>query len=382
MKTDPASRRARNVVALVVVTVALPSLVLTALGVAAIRNEEIATKRRTEKLYRPLLGEVANEFNLRFDEMLAKAKPALTDLLAWSRDPDHDLTLYRRFIDRHPSATNLFILDGEGTALTPNYKGSASSCCVSSVCFNIEDFRPQGSSGHDATIKHRRYGPASKQGGRVCSPARRAAQIENLLSTDCFGSVKADPETIRLAKLLFLESLPETYAERARFIDQAASLAARLADPTRRINPSWAQKIALALMYRFEQLPSDERRWASSIVALQSQRKALIEGLSRIARTRTNETVIAGLEIEDMRRLVVLVHDGDRTAGFEIAPTPFYRDFDRMLMERDLNAQIEAHVGPLITADWWDGFVFPEIARLDQDKLEDKVITWIPEQPK
>ena len=359
MKSDPASRRARNVVMLVIVTVALPSLVLTALGVAAIRNEEVATKKRAERLYLPLLAEVAEDFNRRFDAVVEKAEPALVDLLEWSRDPDYNLTQYRRFIDQNPAATNFFILDDEGNALTPIFSTAGADCCFDARCFNIADFHPN---------------PAA---ARACTPKRRAQQVGRLLKPTCHTDEHADPETLELARHLLTSEAPEDYRGRSRFIAMSASLAARLGDPTRSIDPWWAQEITRALMYRFEELPAKERRWAGGIIALQSQREALLDGLSRLARTKSTEVVIAGLEVRGLRRLVVLLNDGNRTAGFELAPTPLERGMNELLIERDLNEQLEAHVGPLITPKWWQGAVYPEFARLTKEQTEARMITWV-----
>ena len=357
MKTDPASRRARNVVLLVIVTVALPSLVLTALGVAAIRNEEVAKKRRTERLYRPLLMKAASDFNDHFDRVLKNAEPALADLLEWSNNSDYDLTRFRRFIDKHPAATNFFVLDDEGSALTPNFTGSFSGCCVTSGCFDLRDFKP----------RHK----------RECTPAQRRAKVRFLLKPDCTGQVRADAETLRLARHLLLDPLPSGFRQEARYIDQAASLAGRLGDPTRRIDPSWAQDIAQALMYRFEALPTQERKWAAGIIALQSQRDALMQALTRVARTKSNQVVLAGLEVDDLRRLVVLLHDGDRTAGFELVATTFERTMNRVLIERDMDDRLHAHVGPLVIPAWWKGFLFPEFAELSREEADDRLVSWV-----
>ena len=358
MKTDPASRRARNVVLLVIVTVALPSLVLTALGVAAIRNEEVAAKRRMERLYRPVLMKVARDFNVRFDRIIDDAEPALFNLLEWSDDQSRDITVYREFLERHPAATNFFILDDEGSVMTPTFDlYDAGACCSQKKCLTVEDFDP---------IKTSR-----------CSPERREQIIERLVGSGCDLERLADDETLRLARKLLLEPMERGHPHDAIYIDQAAMLAARLGDPTRKIHPEWGQKVARAMMYRFEALDPGERRWAGGILAMQSTRQALLEGLGRLARTKSNEVVVAGLNVDSVRRLVVLLNNGDRTAGFELVAAPLERDIQQVLVDDDLDESLVAHVGPLVFSRWWMAFMYPIAEGRTKEEAEKRLVTWV-----
>ena len=360
MKSDPASRRARNVVVLVIATVALPSLVLTALGVAAIRNEEVATKQRMEKLYYPLLQETSQVFNQRFDEVLRNARPALDDLLAWRGDPTSDLMQFRAFVDNTPEATNFFILNGEGVAQVPSFAaGSYTECCVASACFDPVDLT-------HADPNH-----------RTCTAERRTAQVKRILKSACTSNVGADDETLRLTRTLLVDELPQDFRGRARYMAMATTLGARLSDPTYEIDPWWGQTVARALLFRLESFPADERRAAFGIVAAQSQREALLEGLTRVVRTKSDEVVVAGFTADGMRRLVVLLRDGEQTAGFELVSSAFGGVLNQLLTERDLDGMLKARVGPYEFPKWWETAVYPELAGLTKEQEHDLMVTWV-----
>ncbi|MEM7676782.1 MAG: ATP-binding protein [Myxococcota bacterium] len=357
MYGDPASRRARSVVLLVIITVALPSLVLSALGVAAIGNEEAATKRRIETLHRPLLHQAAENFNAGFDHLIDRSAPALAELLAWSRDPDHGVTVFRRFMVDHPAATNFFILDDNGTALTPTFNRRVTSeCCVTPSCFRLKDL-----GGH----------------GDQCSPARRKKEAQNLLGPDCSGRQRADPRTLKLGTKLLIDPIPNDAKGRAAYIQDTLRLAQRLTDPTRRFDAGWSQDVAKAMMFRFEFLPAAERRWVGGVLAVQALRESLLEGLGRLARTKSHEIVVAGFDVDDLPRLVALMHDGDRTAGFEIVPTPLERQMHRTLVDRGLDDRLRAHVGPMQAPDWYTAFMFPSFVDLNPDEVQRRLITWL-----
>ena len=356
MKSDPASRRARNVVLLVIITVALPSLVLTALGIAAIRNEEVATKRRIERLYRPLLMEVTDDFNHRFDWLLGEAEPALRDLLEWSHDTDFDLARFRRFVASHPAATNFFVLDEEGDPLAPDFKPHYDSeCCF---CFDVKDYHPARSTDE-------------------CPPRIKERQIQRLLSAPCRQWGFVDDDTARWVTKLLLSPIPTDDLAQRRFVANVASLVSRLADPTRGINPAWAQSVARALMFRFESLPPDLRRWAGGILILQSQRQSLLSALSKMTRSKSKEPVVVGLAVSKLRRLVVLLRVKDRTAGFEIVPTPLERKINRLLADRDLAGRLAVRVSPLVAPKWWTAYISPGVFHLTKEQREQRFITWL-----
>ncbi|MEL7371621.1 MAG: ATP-binding protein [Myxococcota bacterium] len=358
MYGDPASRRARSVVLLVVITVALPSLVLSALGVAAIRNEEVATKRRIETLHQPLLHKAAENFNTGFDRLIEASGPALGELLAWSRNEGHDVTRFRRFIREHPAATNFFILDDDGAALTPNFsRRPTSECCVTPACFRLKDLGPR---------RHTN-----------CSQAKRRADAEKLLGPDCSGRLRADPKTLKVGRKLLLDPVPTDPQGQAKYIEDTLKLGQRLTDPTRHIDADWSQDIAKAMMFRFEALPSADRRWVGGVLAIQAMRKDLLEGLSRLARTKRHEVVVAGFDIDKLPRVVALLHDGDRTAGFEIAPTPLEREMQSTLVDRGLDDRLRAIVGPMQAPKWYMAFMFPGLVDLSYDEVRDRLITWL-----
>src|SRR5687767_7167241 len=80
MKADPSTERARSVVLLVVLTVALPSLLLTALATAAVSNEEAAARRRLEQAYGPIIWDLAQKFGSQLDALLSMSEDPLEEL--------------------------------------------------------------------------------------------------------------------------------------------------------------------------------------------------------------------------------------------------------------------------------------------------------------
>ena len=356
MKSDPASRRARNVVLLVIITVALPSLILTAFGIAAIRNEEIATKRRLERLYRPLLIEAAEDFNQRFDRLLREGEPALRDLLRWSHDTDQDLGRFRDFVATHPAATNFFVLDDNGKALAPGFSDDdKSECCF---CFDKKAF-------------------GRRRRTDVCPPRTHERQIQRVLSAPCLEWGRVDETTMYLANRLLSGPLPEGADAERRFINDSVRLTGRLGDPTRGVNPTWAQNVARALMFRFDALPPSSRRWAAGIIALQSERSALLEAVERVASTKRNEVIVTGLAVEKLRRLIVLLHVDGRTAGFELVPSPFERKINRVLAERDLDGRLAVLVSPQSAPKWWRLFLSPELMKLTREQAWDRMVSYL-----
>jgi signal transduction histidine kinase len=119
MKSDPSTRRARNLLLLVVATVAVPSLLLTVLGWVAVDNEEAASRRRLEKAYYPFLVDLAGIFNQRVDAWIATSDGALDALLHVADDPEDSeaATIIRGYARAHPHAVNFFVVDGESPML-------------------------------------------------------------------------------------------------------------------------------------------------------------------------------------------------------------------------------------------------------------------------
>ncbi|MEL6341152.1 MAG: HAMP domain-containing sensor histidine kinase [Myxococcota bacterium] len=119
MRTDPNTKRARDVVWLVVFTVALPSLLLTALGAVAVKNEEAAALARLEALYTPTMDQVADAFNATLDETVDAAAVPLRELVMISDAPEARAEAVERFRGRFDFVTNFYVLDSQGELRVP-----------------------------------------------------------------------------------------------------------------------------------------------------------------------------------------------------------------------------------------------------------------------
>ena len=82
--TDPGTKRATRLAVLVVLTVGLPSLVLTGLGAAAVANEEAAAQMRAEELYAPVGISLVERFNAWMEETIRADRSRLKALAMWA----------------------------------------------------------------------------------------------------------------------------------------------------------------------------------------------------------------------------------------------------------------------------------------------------------
>ncbi|MEM6731021.1 MAG: HAMP domain-containing sensor histidine kinase [Myxococcota bacterium] len=116
---DPNTKRARDVVWLVVFTVALPSLLLTALGAVAVKNEEAAALARLEALYAPTLKSVTGSFNDVMDEMVVASAVPLRELSMLRSSEGANAEALTRFRSEYAFTTNFYVLDEDGELSLP-----------------------------------------------------------------------------------------------------------------------------------------------------------------------------------------------------------------------------------------------------------------------
>ncbi|MEO1481942.1 MAG: HAMP domain-containing sensor histidine kinase [Myxococcota bacterium] len=130
MRVDPNTKRARDVVWLVIFTVALPSLLLTALGAVAVKNEETAALARLKAIYKPTMRTVSNSFNETMDEMVEAAAVPLRELvlIADSEDPTaHSVDAFR---ERFDFTTSYYVMDEDGALLLPRTIAFEADSCM------------------------------------------------------------------------------------------------------------------------------------------------------------------------------------------------------------------------------------------------------------
>src|SRR5688572_9384415 len=112
MKSDPATERARSVVMLVILTVALPSLLLTALAAVAVENEEAASRMRIQKVYDPVLLDIAKRFNARMDGLIMESAAPMQELVRFAQGEAADEAMIDGFVKKTGDvAINYFVID-------------------------------------------------------------------------------------------------------------------------------------------------------------------------------------------------------------------------------------------------------------------------------
>jgi len=293
MKVDSATRSTRNIVRLVIVAVALPSLLLTGMGVLAIQNEEAASRARLEKTYSPVAASAAKRFNEEFERLQAASTGALEDLVQLADDAenvDHDAL--DAFLDHFPYAVNFFVIDEDGTLLVPGDTpvGARTHAELKMCAQQLSRF------GED-------LGVVGTEIGRKGPP----------LDPDHFVAKAAD-----LARLLANPLLPHPVADGERL---ARTLADRLASLDRR--DAGLARVTLAHI---------------------GDRSAIVRAAAELPRPGEGRTVINDHPIGDWRHLILVRNVGGRLAGFEIVPGPFSELLTRFVHDQGIPDDIVIEV--------------------------------------
>lgn len=113
------TRDARTVVILMILLVGVPSVLLTGLGVVAIRNEEMAARQRLTSVYKPVVTELTRAFDESLDGLLEDVNPVLAELGAWSRDPGGSLAPDTEVFRRAGLLSSFFVVAPSGDVLLP-----------------------------------------------------------------------------------------------------------------------------------------------------------------------------------------------------------------------------------------------------------------------
>lgn len=359
---DPAGRRARNVVLLVIFTVALPSLLLTVLGAIAVRNEEAAAKRRIEKLYHPVRSEVAEVFNQRFDALLAASPDVLEVLAAWPEDLGHDAETFERFVDDHPEATNFFVMAGDGRVVVPASPGAPltpGNCSAALACFS---FPPP------------EYANLDMDPTAGCVPAERSAALQALAAPDCAVGVPA--EISDQVHRLLSGAAPVGPEATAAYVDDARRWARAISDPRTTFPAAWVQASATAVLRRLRTLPPDSSRAVIARLAAIATRQELFDAQPSVAHPSRDVPTVVGSGSRDWRRVVVSARYGDYTAGFELVPTLFEPRLEAVLAEKKLDDILQAYVGPVGAPSWLVPLVYPEAAPYVKKKDDMHEAAW------
>lgn len=320
MNVDSATRSTRNIVRLVILAVALPSLLLTGMGVLAIQNEEAASRSRLEKTYGPVKMAVAKRFNDEFDRLVAASTGALDDLVKLADEEEGDHAALDTFLEQFPYAINFFVLDADGDVLVP---------------------------------------------GSAPLVARNQAELQSC--SKLLGRLGDDLAVVGTE--LGRKGAP---VEPDRFVAKAADLARLLANPALPHPPGEGERLAAQLAGRLMSLERRDAGFARVTLAAIAARSALVNAMRQMPHPPEGHTVVGAHLVGDWRRLVLVRNIGGRVAGFEIGPAPFSDLLTRFLREQGITEDVVVEVAALQA---------PKPAHLSltttpDDKLDERVLSF------
>ncbi len=118
--TDPNTRRLRRFVLLVIFAVTLPSLMLSGFGLIAIDNERDAARQRVLELYAPVVRKLAVGLEDQLKALVEASDRPLELLARWGlREAPPPGAEFVRFLQRHRSLANFFVIRQGGEVLLP-----------------------------------------------------------------------------------------------------------------------------------------------------------------------------------------------------------------------------------------------------------------------
>ncbi len=313
--SDPSARRATRLARLVILTVALPSLLLTAFGVVAVSNEEAAARRRLEHAYSPLGEKLAGRFNDWIEERLDTDGPRLAELAKWADDPlSPPPPELEEWLASARYAVNFFVIERDLGRLLP-----ASSTIAFEAPFTalLDVGSPPGAS--DCA----RVRPLSTCGAgcEVACPTAlaaalcsRAAADWSLLEARCEPYAR-HPAVAELRGLLQGGGLLDA-RELIRALERvtgALELPAHLPAPPGLV-PVVARRGAALV-------PEDEAPHLRRRLLLLSTQEELFDTLEQRRRIfQPVNMAVEAVAVGEWRRVVVFRTLGDRLVGYELVP--------------------------------------------------------------
>jgi two-component system phosphate regulon sensor histidine kinase PhoR len=320
MRDDAHSHRSRNLVRLVILAVALPSLLLTGMGVIAVRNEEYAARRRAEITYEPVRSAVAKRFNDEIDAMTRQSPAALEALVAWATGSRESAPEVQELVERHPYVTNFFVIERDGKVLVPS------------------DAPP-----------------------RVPSPAAAESLGKSLGE---FGRV------LGAVGCELGRTGPPLHPD--QFVADAAALSRLLADPTLPHPARASEAIAHQVSERLYSLERRDAGFTRLDLGAIAERNALVTAMARLQRPAEGETQLGAHLVGDWRRVVLVRNVGGRLAGFELVPAPMSALLTQSLRTLGAAEDVVAEILPLQAPKRMWSSLTEEVT----EKHEDQVITF------
>lgn len=367
MSADPNARRAKNVARLVIVTVALPSLLLTALGAMAVSNEEAAARRRIEKLYEPVGMDMAHRFNTWIDDLTESDAPRLAELVTWAEGgPDgQPPERLRAFLHDNDYAVNYFVLDEDGEVLLPE-RAVPVSPQVEAALEAATDLRKPDCERVTTILKGEEV-----EDEAVCPLRLAAALCEN--SPQSQGSLhKQCPSwfantAVRAAMGLATQATMEGEISETVALD----IAHLLANPMNGHDPWVVRLVARKVASLLESPEKGNRETARHTLQSIAEREPLLSSLA--GRNRVFQPQAAGssaVKVGDWRRVLVTRSVGRTLVGYELVPDLVAKKLQHLVRDKGLEGSVRLYFHPMATPKWW----YRDKKEVDD---EDKVAWWV-----
>lgn len=326
---DPSARRARNVVLLVVLTVALPSLLLTGLAAVAVSNEEAAAERRFKASFAPVADALGLRFNEQMDRLVRAADVLLPRLVAWGQSKEDEPAPDLAPESIASVAVNPFALDPDGEVLVPQRPahGEDPTTAMPKALRDALDFELAHEGEPRGCERYRSPpGPPSGAGESSACTARLA-----LLLCEGGGAASGDWKE-RLGRAC-REHAEESLAQRAwelrrlaslrasapePFLEAAERLVADLSSPSLEGSAWLREFVARDLRGRLGSIRSSRGARLRSTLLSIAERASLLSALSRMSHARDARASSGSIPVDGWHRVVVTRAESGTLSGFEL----------------------------------------------------------------
>ncbi len=393
MATDPTSRRARNLVLMVIALVAVPSLLLTGLGVVAVTHEQEAVQKRLEQLYHPTLVDLARRWNNVIDELLINAEAPLQDL-AEAKPGDAPSERFQAFFAATTFAANYFVIDRDGGALVPRAVGQVTLPATVVDAIESDAYRAGAPAACNAfaelaadTSFGERTSCLAQFGLGLCQAgaglAERAALTLVALRARCPGF---DGETAREAEALMhisSQTLPATdptagtwhrYSDEtvAVLSERSLTLGRRLGHPGDLTPPDLAELAARMLAGKLITEFDHAAFHAWQTLLAVAERGQLLSALASLSQDKDAKPVTRAVRGQPWRRVVlVMVHQG-KLVGCELVAMGFRDLLAAQLEKMGLPEGVQAAIGMVEAPPAWD-----KVAKAFDANFKPMVAAWV-----
>ncbi len=406
MTADPTTKRARNVVAVVILTVAVPSLLLTALGAVAVENEEAAAKRRLQQVYSPVIWEVAQRFNARIDQLLIDSSEPFAELVAFSQDEASETPALTPFVEKTGDiAINYFVLAPDGDVLVPRTPAN-------------ERATEPLPSGMERALRHELAHYASKsacaewtQIGDSCTDQRCAAEVARSMCrvatgrpdpyefSDTCAEYAGEPVAKAALKIAALErehadrlleaahdlnrmskdsiqmqAPPPSLQAAEKLVDSALELVRTAKSPTARVSSLVSDLAAERMLIRLESDRDPEATCARDLLRSVRGRSSLLGQLASFGHPRDTQVQIQTVETDNWRRLIMTQSIDGYLVGFELVPCAFQPLLDAGIAEKELEDHVTTRLYPIqvqVPKEWSD------YGEQEQAESEGRIGAWL-----